>query len=430
MTSLVLQPVRVQAALAGLLGLLAAILCGWWLVSAGRGSSALQRINLAPRSLPKLPAEGDKAQMLQHEREGLLTKKQTFDSEAKKQEKELARLNDEASRLQQQLQQAGSMTPEQRSVEAIKKKPPQWDLLKHEKAAKPEFDRLIVLWESVTDAAAEQEAIKILAANQSHWETEASTAVGNAANLRKKQAAELQTMKATFKTERDKKLASLRDKEISPAVADIILEAVKMLFTGDLRASPGENFTNSAGIELVWVPEGNFWIGKTEVSEKQYSFVIEGAAEGSDEPKEGVSFNTAVVYCKQLTTKEEAESALADSSIKLRPESTVYILPTIEQWNEARTSPQSTALEGFSNELHEWSSSTYEPQFSYPKPVTPISHWRPNSGSPVAIRHKENPISLPPTTTSRVIIQNFPDRPLWTGRLGFRVILIRSQGQP
>jgi hypothetical protein len=146
--------------------------------------------------------------MLQREREGLLARKQTFESQAKTQSEELTRLSKDAEKLQQQLKQAGAMTAEQQSVDAIKKNPPKWDLLKHEKVNKPEFDRLIVLWESATDAAAEQEAIRLLATNQSHWETEASAAMGNAATLRKKQAADLQTMKTTFQAESDKKLAS------------------------------------------------------------------------------------------------------------------------------------------------------------------------------------------------------------------------------
>lgn len=198
MTSLVLQPVRVQAALAGLLGLVAAILCGWWLTAVSGGSTALQRNTLGPRALPQLATGSDQSEMLQRERDGLLTRKQTFEGQAKTQSEELNRLSKDAEKLQQQLKQAGAMTAEQQSVEAIKKNPPKWDLLKHEKASKQEFDRLIVLWESPTDAAAEQEAIRLLTANQSHWETEASTATSNAASLRKKVAMELQTMPIRF----------------------------------------------------------------------------------------------------------------------------------------------------------------------------------------------------------------------------------------
>ena len=433
MTSAILQPLRVQAALAGLLGLVAALWCGWWLAASGGRSSTLQRNTLGPRALPKLATGSDQPQMLQRERDGLLAKKLTFKSQANKQTEELNRLSAEAATLQQQLKQDGTMTAEQQRVDAIKKNPPKWDLLKHEKASKPEFDRLIVLWESGAGAEAEQEAVKILAANQSHWETVASTAVENAANLRTKQAAELQNMKATFKTNSDKMLASLGDDAISPAVADKILEAVKMLFSGDTRATPGENFINSAGIELVWVPEGNFWIGKTEVTGKQYNFVINGAAEGGDEPKDGVNFNSAIQYCEQLTAKEEEESTVSDSSRKLRPEAAVYMLPTVDQWNSARTLTASTA-EGFSNELHEWSSSTYgggsgyespKPNFTNAATAVGIKYWKPNSNSPLVLRGNNRPISLEPGTSSKATWSyGTKQYPLWSGRLGFRVILI------
>lgn len=426
--SIILQPVRVQAALAGLLGLVSALLCGWWLATSRGSFEVLQRSPLGPKALPKLAAGSDQSQLVQRERHGLLARKQAFESQAKKQTEELTRLSSAAAKLQQQLKQASTMTAEWQSVEAIKKNPPKWDLLKHEKANQPEFDRLILLWESCSDALAEQEAIKILAANQSHWQTEASNAVGNATNLRQKHAAELQTMKTTFEVESGKKLAALRDEEISPAIADKLLEAVKMLFSGDTRATPGENFTNSAGIELVWVAEGNFWIGKTEVTGKQYNFVISGAAEGSDEPKDGVNFNNAIQYCEQLTAKE-SDSAVADSSLKLRPEASVYLLPTVQQWNSVRTS---TPVEGLSNDLHEWSSSTFgdgsgydSPKPNFPNAAVRPKYWVPSGDSPLALRANARPISLSPNTTSTIAAVFLgKSYPMWSGRLGFRVILI------
>jgi formylglycine-generating enzyme required for sulfatase activity len=256
--------------------------------------------------------------------------------------------------------------------------------------------------------------------------------MGNAATLRKKQAADLQTMKTTFQAESDKKLASLRDETTSLAEADKILEAIKMLFSGDTRASPGENFTNSAGIELVWVAEGNFWIGKTEVTGKQYNFVINGAAEGSDEPKDGVNFNNAIQYCEQLTAIEEGDSAVSDSNLKLRPEASAYMLPAVEQWNSTRTSPASTAVEGFSNELHEWSSSTYggggnydSPKPNFPNAAVRPRYWTPSSDSPLVLRGNARPISLSPNTTSTIAAVFLgKSYPMWSGRLGFRVILI------
>ncbi len=430
MISLVLQPVRVQAALAGLLGLVAALLCGWWLAAAGSGSTALQRSTLGPRALPKLPTGSDQPQMLQRERDGLLARKQTFESQAKTQSEELTRLSAETAKLQQQLKQAGAMTAEQQSVDAIKKNPPKWDLLKHEKASKPEFDRLIVLWESATDAVAEQEALRLLAANQSHWEMEASTAMGNAANLRKKQAVELQTMKTAFQAESGKKLADLNDREISPEVADKILEAVKMLFSGDTRASPGENFINSAGIELVWVAEGKFWIGKTEVTGKQYNFVINGAAEGGDEPKDGVSIAIADNYVTRLNDIEAADMQVSlDNNNKLKPPESTYALPSVVQWNTAKSQRQTLMLSGFETQPFEWTSSkNRDGKFrSFEQPPIP-SYQRPIGPNHPVVIDDNGPITLEPTTTSSVSFKGMSKTVTkWSGRLGFRIVLIPTQ---
>ena len=425
MTSLVLQPVRVQAALAGLLGLLATLWCGWWLAAAGSGSTALQRSTLGPRALPKLPTGIDKPEMLQRERDSLLARKQTSESQTKKQTEELNRLSAKAATLQQQLKQAGTMR-----VDAIKKNPPKWDLLKHEKANKPEFDRLIVLWEGSTDAAAEQEAIRILATNQSHWETEASTAMGNAANLRNMQAADLQTMKTTFQAESDKKIASLSYEANIQGMANEILEAVKML-TGGTRASPGENFTNSAGIELVWVPESrvpesNFWIGKTEVTGKQYNFVINGAAEGSDEPKDGVGIAIAENYVSRLNDIEAADMQVSLDN-KLKPPEFTYALPSVVQWNTAKSQRETLTLSGFETQPFEWTSSknrdgkfrSFEQPSFYKRLIEP--------NHPVVIDDK-GPITLEPTTTSSVSFKGMSKTVTkWSGRLGFRIILIRNQ---
>lgn len=426
MTALILQPVRVQAALAGLLGLLAAMLCGWG-VAAGIRSSPLDRGTAGPRALPPLPTEGDHPLILQRQREDLSGQKQTLESQTRVQEKELADLSAKTTKLRQQSQQAGAMTAEQKNVESIKKNPPRWDDVTHEKLSKPEFDRLIVLWESGTDAASEQEALRILASIQSHWKMQASTAGGNAANLRKKQAADLRTLKATFDDESAKKLAALRDEKtiISPEVADRILEAVKMLLPSDLRAKPGEDFTNSVGIELVWVPEGNFWIGKTEVTERQYNFVIRDTAEESDQPKDGVRISDAKHFLSRLN-EIEADDALLRENLdsRLRPADYSYDLPTVPQWKSLKARSSDLQLGGFDAEPYEWTSTTHGDGQSrvfrqspfFPKTIRP--------SNPVAM-DKDGAITLETTTVNSVSFKGTGGKSdtVWFGKLGFRVIL-------
>jgi formylglycine-generating enzyme required for sulfatase activity len=424
MISLVLQPVRVQAALAGLLGLVAALLCGWWLAAFG-GSGALQRNTFGPRALPKLATGSDRTEILQQEKSGWEARRQSSESQTKTQSEELARLTEAAKNLQLILDQSGAMTPEEKSVVDLKKKGIEWDLLKREKTSKPEFDHLIEIWENPTDAT-EQEALRILAANRSHWEKEASTAATNAADLRKEQALKLQTMKTTFDAESGKKLASLRDETIRPAVTDKILEAVKMLFSGDTRASPGENFINSAGIELVWVPEGNFWIGKTEVTGKQYNFVINGAAEGSEEPMDGVSVARARQYCDLLNQREGANAeALEVDTNRYKPEDFDYALPSVAEWRLGKKSKESL-LTGLDTEPYEWTSNQHGDGIGSTFPQSGFILKQVGSNYPVVI-HGNSLVTLEPNTTSSISAgTGGRTKAYWTHQLGFRVLLIRK----
>lgn len=427
MTALILQSVRVQAAFAGLLGMLAAMLCGWR-GAAGIRSAPIDRVTEGPRALPPLPTKGDHPLILQRQREVLSDQKQALESQTKVQEKELADLSAKTTKLRQQLQQAGAMTAEQKNVESIKKNPPRWGDVTHEKLSKPEFDRLIVLWESGTDAASEQEALRILTSIQSHWKMQASTAGGNAANLRKKQAADLRTLKATFDNESAKKLAALRDEKtiITPEVSDRILEAVKMLFAGDTRTSPGENFTNSVGIELVWVPEGNFWIGKTEVTERQYNSLIKDTAEGSDEPKDGLTVSAALRYVQAIDDLEADDSRPLENPLaRLRPEDFSYALPSIAQWKNAAAKGE--RLQGMDTPPFEWTSNRHSDGLSPSFPQSPLLKKPVGGDFPVAIS-RGNPITLEPETSSAVKVAGSSRvAVLWSGKLGVRVVLARKQ---
>jgi formylglycine-generating enzyme required for sulfatase activity len=365
--------------------------------------------------------------MLQHERSNWLTKKQAVENQAKTQSEELAHLSNKVKELQQRVKVVSAMTPEQQSVDTMKKNPPKWDLLKHEKASQPDFDRLIVVWENPTDAA-EQEAIRILAANQSHWEKEASTAATDAANLRKERTLKLQSMKTDFEAESGKILASLRDEMIiNPEVADKVLEAVKMLFSGDTRANPGVDFTNSAGIELVWVPEGNFWIGKTEVTGKQYNFVVSGTAEGSDQPKDGVSIARARQYCDLLNQREGANAnAVEDGTSRSKPENFDYSLPSVAQWRLGMKSKRSL-LSGVDTEPYEWTSNQHQDGTGASFPQHTFFKKTPLGSYPVAILGN-TPVTLEPSTTAS-ISAGTPGaiRAYWTHKIGFRVVLIPNQ---
>lgn len=91
---------------------------------------------------------------------------------------------------------------------------------------------------------------------------------------------------------------------------------------------PGQNFTNSAGMDMVWVRALNAWVGKYEVTQAQYRAVTGESPshfKGDRRPVEQVSWNDAVSCCATLTRREAAADLL--------PEGYKYTLPTDNQWS-------------------------------------------------------------------------------------------------
>jgi formylglycine-generating enzyme required for sulfatase activity len=190
------------------------------------------------------------------------------------------------------------------------------------------------------------------------------------------------------------------------------------------------NFTNSAGIELVWVAEGNFWIGKTEVTGKQYNFVINGAAEGSDEPKDGVGIASAKTFLDRLDEMEAAdETNTLSPDNRIRPQDYRYDLPKVEQWLDAKSQDDSLklGLVGLADEPHEWTSNKrVDGRFRGFK-MPPLFAPTLSNSDPVAMEDGSAIALLPSTSSSITVKGSSKVATLWAGRLGLRVILIRKQ---
>jgi len=89
---------------------------------------------------------------------------------------------------------------------------------------------------------------------------------------------------------------------------------------------PGQNFTNSAGMELIQVP-GGYWAGKYEVTQKQFQKIMDSnpsAFAGATRPADSVTWYEAVDFCKKMTD--------LDLKKKLLPEGFYYTLPTEDEW--------------------------------------------------------------------------------------------------
>jgi formylglycine-generating enzyme required for sulfatase activity len=82
--------------------------------------------------------------------------------------------------------------------------------------------------------------------------------------------------------------------------------------------------TNTVGVVLVKISPG-LWAGKFETTQDAYQQTMHAnpsAFKGTQRPVDSVSWNDAMAFCQQLTTKEKDEL----------PDGFSYTLPTQSQW--------------------------------------------------------------------------------------------------
>jgi formylglycine-generating enzyme required for sulfatase activity len=91
------------------------------------------------------------------------------------------------------------------------------------------------------------------------------------------------------------------------------------------------NFTNTIGMEMVWLPKnganGGYYVGKYEVTQAEYEKVMGKNPSYFKDPRkpvEAVSWDEAMEFCKRLTDIERKAGGLR--------EGWVYTLPTEKQW--------------------------------------------------------------------------------------------------
>lgn len=180
----------------------------------------------------------------------------------------------------------------------------------------------------------------------------------------------------------------------------------------------GENFTNSVGIELVWVPEGRFWIGRSEVTEKQFHTVMADGKAGTEKPMEEVSVSQAKAFCLKLNEPN------AGAGEKPKPLDSSYQLPTVAQWQAAKAQSEPLGLLGMGDALFEWTASIHGDGLSRIFRQPPVFPKRIGKDYPVAM-DSNGPLTLEPGTTKTVTIRAVSKTTvLWSGRLGFRVVLV------
>ncbi len=142
-------------------------------------------------------------------------------------------------------------------------------------------------------------------------------------------------------------------------VTAMVLLAAAGCRTREKPPKPGDTFTNSIGMKLVCVPAGSFlmgspddeprraddefqhkvdisrafWIGTTEVTQKQWQAVMENNPsnfQGEELPVERMSWKSAVAFCRKLSEKEGR----------------TYRLPTEAEWEYACRAGSAAAYAG------------------------------------------------------------------------------------
>ncbi|MCC6356177.1 MAG: PEGA domain-containing protein [Verrucomicrobiae bacterium] len=94
----------------------------------------------------------------------------------------------------------------------------------------------------------------------------------------------------------------------------------------NLGPPPGQDFTSSIGLEMVWLADG-FWVSRHEVTQAQFLTVIgsdPSSNKGRFRPVDSVTWRQASAFCDKLTAAEDAAESL--------PSGFRFNLPTESEW--------------------------------------------------------------------------------------------------
>jgi hypothetical protein len=97
--------------------------------------------------------------------------------------------------------------------------------------------------------------------------------------------------------------------------------------TKQITLQQGKDFVAASGIPMVWIPEGNYWVGKYLVRQGEFQSVAKYNPSNfrkPDRPVETVSWEQATDFCDKLTQFEKKAGKL--------PNGYHYALPTEAMW--------------------------------------------------------------------------------------------------
>ncbi|MEN3942425.1 hypothetical protein WJU23_14090 [Prosthecobacter sp. SYSU 5D2] len=257
------------------------------------------------------------------------------------------RHEDQQAAMRKQQEDAGAPLPEEELLKTYLAKPPAWQELGLTGA---DLSLVSNAWSAPASepSKAEIEAAELLEKRRQQVIQQAEQEKSGL----KKTLEERKSMLVSLKNGVEQKemelvsnldLSSLKDEEIAALKA-----AIMGLMQGSLRAVPGKNFTNSVGMEMVWVPfkDSGFWIGRTEVKMTELKQVLPAESNNCTADDEGIVyrilFSEADKFCKVLSQNERSAGAM--TSGQLSPEGWAYQLPSSGQWQYARQTSNAQGL--------------------------------------------------------------------------------------
>ncbi|WP_395740966.1 hypothetical protein [Prosthecobacter sp.] len=426
MNLLVLQPLRWHFLIAALLALLCACTAGVWL-STFRAVKVGGPVLPPHRPLPLQPKAADLGTQIQEQKARLLQDKKQAETQLMTKQEEWKQLQARVSTAQQKALAAGNdNSPEKQAVLKLREQQPRWVVLD---LAPADAEALALVWDSKSTQV--DRAIQILENSRQTWKGKGASAVSSSTTERQKRQTALTDLKTRFDKESLSASSDLNLDSILPEKIEPLLAKVRKIIEtpGNNRAIAGVSFTNSAGMEMVWIPDGGFWLGRSEVTSAAYK-AVKGTNGGDDSPAEGISFIEAIEFCEALNKMETVDKPLLPASQKMRPANALYTLPTVKQWRIGRTQEETLGLKGFSNGLSEWSQ---DRQFS--RLATKAVSYVPTEPSWFIALNGGDAIALPPTAQGNITESGSATKAtgqrgtitIWSGRLGLRVILVPKQ---
>jgi hypothetical protein len=339
----------------------------------------------------------------------LQAERQEKTTQLSEQEKVLTQVEKQRADILAKQPKGGPRSAEELAVEKLRAESISWDSFSRQPQDIAELKRIIS-----TEGADITKAKTLLDASRKDWQTQVLAATSTGTKSREQRLQALKSMQQLFESKSRQSMIMVKMDDLV-AADPLIAEVTKLLstMTDGSRAVAGQNFTNSVGMEMVWVDEGGFWIGKT---------VLSSGAKGSHISAEDI--------CSKLNKFEQRETGTLADLRRIKPANAEYGIPSVKQWQLAHGPADQLGLSGYSNSLSEWTADKYSPGITNTNTVSqflpPKSSWF------LVCRGNGDVEALPPETTGNITQSGSAtvatckpgSATFWTGNVGFRVILL------